>query len=88
MMSHNSQLEAYIHEHLEDQSVFYVIDQKFWLEWTRSIGFFKNSSFVKKAETMRINNESLIEAKHEIRMKDLAVNEDFVLVPKCVFEPL
>ncbi len=54
-----------------------------------NIGFLEDKSFViKKEKQSTMNNASLLEPLHDHRMREVVLNEDFIMVPKFVFFPL
>jgi len=82
-MNNNHNLETYINEHLEEEDTFYLIEKQFWEQWCNNVGFndSQNISF-KREKSKFINNEKLLEPKHDFRLRDVTYNEDFLIVPK------
>lgn len=88
-LDNNHNVEAYIHEHLDEEDTFYVIEKNFYEAWCMNIGFIDDKSYVIRKEKITIiDNQNLLEPMHDFRMKEVVYNEDFIIVPKFVFVPL
>jgi len=88
-LGNNHSLEGYIQEHLEEEDTFYVVEKQFFEAWMMNVGFVDDKSYIIKKEKMNvIDNASLVEPLHELRLKEVTYGEGFMLVPKFVFFPL
>jgi hypothetical protein len=53
-----------------------------------NVGFTDEKNFIIKKEKMKIiDNASLLEPYHELRLKEVLYNANFILVPRFVFYP-
>ena len=85
----NRNLESFIYETLPEEQEYYVIERKFWDQWTVAMNFAIDDQYQMKKELKEnIDNKALMEPMHEFRMKDLTYKEDFVLIPKYAHYPL
>ena len=85
----NRNLESFIYETLPEEQEYYVIERKFWDQWTVAMSFAIDDQYQMKKELKEnIDNKALMEPMHEFRMKDLTYKEDFVLIPKYAHYPL
>ena len=89
-LSNNHNVEGYIQEHLETEDTFYLIEKQFYEAWTMNVGFVDDKSYIIKKEMIDvIDNASLVEPMHDLRLKDeISYGENFIFVPKFVFYPL
>jgi hypothetical protein len=54
-----------------------------------NVGFIDDKSYIIKKEKINvIDNKELLEPLHEFRMREVLYGDDFLLVPKFVFQPL
>ena len=68
---------------MEETDTLYVLSKVFWDNWCQTVAFNENMSFtIKKEKQKFIDNLKLMEPGHELRLKEVAYNEDFVIVPK------
>lgn len=93
MLNYNHHIETYIQDHLDKEEVFYVMNKRFFDAWSSHVGFNSNlerSSFlIKKEEKLKIiDNASLIENMHSLRLTDVTYGTNYVIVPRFVFFPL
>ena len=95
VLNYNSNIDAYIFDHLDGtDNTYYVVNKVFFDSWRQNIGFgsgLDKSSFqIKKGgeKLKSIDNASLMEPNHALRMKDVTYGTDFVIVPRFVFFPL
>ena len=95
VLNFNHNIEAYIHEHLEHETVFYVVNKHFFDSWSNNVGFEESNLgksaqlHIRKEEKVRIiDNASLIENMHSLRLKDIEYGVDFIILPRFVFFPL
>ena len=88
VLNYNHNIEAYIQEHMEEESTFYVLEKEFFDAWAMNIGFCEEKSYVIKKERKKvIDNAGLVEPGHEHRLREVSYGEEFMLVPKHVFYP-
>ena len=86
VLDNNHNVETYIHENLEFEEVFYAVDKNFFDSWAMNVNFLDSKSFIIKKDKQKImDNLSLVEGMHDLRMKEVSLNEEFLMVPKFVF---
>jgi hypothetical protein len=42
LLNGNSNIQGFIYQHLETESQYYIINSKFWNQWTANVGFYEN----------------------------------------------
>jgi len=63
-----------------------VVDKQFFEAWCMNVDFVEEKNYIIKKEKINvIDNLTLMEPLHELRMRDVVYNEDFILLPKFVF---
>lgn len=91
LLNQSRNLEQAIHQRLELCEPCFIIEKEFWDSWADNVSFKGNrSSFDTRSEKKRvIDNQSLVEEGHDHRIKESKnFNEDYVIVPKFVFNAL
>jgi len=62
------------------------VDKNFFDSWAMNVNFLDSKSFIIKKDKQKImDNLSLVEGMHDLRMKEVSLNEEFLMVPKFVF---
>ena len=75
--------ESEVMSRLRDEDSFYVVEKAFWDEWT-----LVTDEFAPRKKIRRIDNARLLEPGHSVRMKPLQCGDDYVLLPKIIFDAL
>ncbi|TNV87076.1 hypothetical protein FGO68_gene9179 [Halteria grandinella] len=95
VLNHNNHIEDYIEQHLDVEDTFYIVIKKFFDAWAQHVGFSSTSALmdpktqsfqIKKQEKLSIiDNNTLIEILHTVRLQDVQYGVDYIIVPRFVY---
>lgn len=74
-------------ELVEPNSHFYLIEKEFWDSWVDNVNFKGDKSVfaMRQKRKTTIENGSIIEEGHQYRLREVNINEDYVVLPKYAY---